>query len=152
MKPTWLITDPTEPPFPGGSSPKFRLTLAPENLTPSAVPRVTPVPPIATKIFLLAATSCETRCQWPMVTPASLNGACCATAVPATVDASHNPAIKFFMNASLLRHRLLIGGCPDSEVRIISRHPLDGPDNLPGYRELRSASNYLINEIPERGL
>ena len=73
--------------------------------------RVTGVPPIATKIFLLAVTSCETRCQWPMLTPASLNGACCATAVPvASVDASHNPAIRFFMNASLLRHRLLIGG------------------------------------------
>jgi hypothetical protein len=37
-----------------------------------------------------------------MVTPASLNGACCATAVPAaSVDASHNPAIKFLMNTSL---------------------------------------------------
>src|ERR1700676_4596386 len=99
MKPTWLITDPTEPPFPGGSSPKFRLTLAPANLTPSAVPRVTGVPPIATKIFLLAATSCDTRCQWPMVTPASLNGACCARATPpASVDASQNPTIKVLMD------------------------------------------------------
>jgi hypothetical protein len=45
-----------------------------------------------------------------MATPASLNGACCATAVPAaSVDARHNPAIKFLMNASLLRHRLLTG-------------------------------------------
>src|SRR5215510_15315944 len=98
MKPTWLITDPTEPPFPGGSSPKFRLTLAPGNLTPSAVPRVTGVPPIATKIFLLAATSCDTRCQCPMVTPASLNGACCATATPTSIDASPSPIIKVLMD------------------------------------------------------
>src|SRR5262245_57226966 len=95
------MTDPTEPPFPGGSSPKFRLTLAPGNLTPSAVPRVTGVPPIATKIFLLAATSCDTRCQWPMVTPASLNGACCASAVPAArVNARHRLASRVFMEAS----------------------------------------------------
>src|ERR1700682_4979222 len=111
MTPTWWITDPTEPPFPGGSSPKFRLTLAPGNLTPSAVPRVTGVPPIATKIFLLAATSCETRCQWPMATPASLNGACCATAVPAaSVDASQNPTIKVLMDVLPAELQFVGGG------------------------------------------
>src|SRR5207244_11540658 len=101
LNPTWLITDPTEPPLPGGSSPRLRLTRAPGNQTPTALPRVTGVPPSATKICRLAATSCETRCQWPMVTPASLNGACCASAVPvAAVDASHKPAISVFMEAS----------------------------------------------------
>src|SRR5262245_49732473 len=111
MKPTWLITDPTEPPFPGGSSPKFRLTLAPGNLTPSAVPRVTGVPPIATKIFLLAATSCDTRCQWPMVTPASLNGACCATATPTvSIDASPSPIIKALMDVLPIELQFVVVG------------------------------------------
>src|SRR5258708_15304309 len=99
MEAAWLIPGPAEPPFPGGSSPKFRLTVARGNLARSAVPRVTGVPPIATKIFLLAATSCDTRCQWPMVTPASLNDACCATAIPGvSVDASQNPTINALMD------------------------------------------------------
>src|ERR1700680_3946048 len=45
-----------------------------------------------------------------MVRPTSLKGACCATGVPAvSVDASHKPAIKVLMDASLLRRHSLAG-------------------------------------------
>jgi hypothetical protein len=51
------------------------------------------LPPMPTKIFSLAAMSLELRCQWPLVTPASLNGAGCAAAVPAAkADASNKAA------------------------------------------------------------
>jgi hypothetical protein len=51
-----------------------------------------------TKIFLLASTSRELRCQCPIVTPASFGGAACAKADPAaSCDASHSVAIKVFI-------------------------------------------------------
>src|SRR5229473_2042165 len=58
-----------------------------------------------TKIFSLAATSFELRCQCPLVTPASLNGNGCAAAAPAarTVDASNKLANNVvFIKPSLL--------------------------------------------------
>jgi hypothetical protein len=60
------------------------------------------LPPIARKSFLFASTSFEAMCQWPIVTPTSLNGAGCATAVPAlSVEANSNATNTFvFMDAS----------------------------------------------------
>ena len=74
MKPTWLTTDPTVPPV-GGASPgrSCRYHDTPGNITLLKSPVIPGVlPPMPTKIFLLASTSFELRCQCPMVTPASL--------------------------------------------------------------------------------
>src|SRR6266853_4383446 len=63
-----------------------------------------------TKIFSLAATSFELRCQCPLVTPASLNGnGCAAAALTArTVDASKKLANNVvFINPSVL-HRYAV--------------------------------------------
>src|SRR5438132_4670120 len=72
-------------------------------------PGLNSLPPMARKSFLFASTSFEMRCQCPMVTPASLNGAGCAAAVPAaSVDANSNAAkIVLFTNASSPRRGLL---------------------------------------------
>src|SRR5436190_6368498 len=72
-------------------------------------PGLNSLPPMARKSFLLASTSFEMRCQCPIVTPASLNGAGCAAAVPAaSVDASNNAAkIVLFTNTSSPRRGLL---------------------------------------------
>src|SRR6516162_11003788 len=52
-------------------------------------------PPMARKIFLLAATSFELRCQCPMVTPASLGAYGCAKAVPAArLETRHKAEIE----------------------------------------------------------
>src|SRR3954454_21262333 len=60
------------------------------------------VPPMPTKIFLLASMSFELRCQCPMVTPASLGVKGCADTVPvATVVVRNNATSRDFMNASL---------------------------------------------------
>src|SRR5688572_5698184 len=99
MNPTWFTDDPTEPPDPG-AFPRARLIRTPGKITASAF--VTGVPPMATKIFLLAWTSREAMCQCPIVTPASLKGNGCATAVPvASVEANHKPAITALMDGSL---------------------------------------------------
>ena len=75
INPTWLTTEPIVPPFAGGAGcRRCRLMRTPGNRTNSKSPGFIAVPPIATKIFLLASISLELRCQWPMVTPASLNG------------------------------------------------------------------------------
>src|SRR5678815_3730726 len=62
------------------------------------------LPPMARNSFLLASTSFETMCQWPIVSPASLNGAGCAAALAAVrLDANNNATNTFvFMDASLL--------------------------------------------------
>ena len=52
MKPTWLTTEPTVPPFAGGSSPRFRLTDA-GNITVSALPRMNGLPPMAEEDLLV---------------------------------------------------------------------------------------------------
>src|SRR5258706_3657882 len=72
-------------------------------------PGLNSLPPMARKSFLLASTSFEMRCQCPIVTPASLNGAGCAAAVPAaSVDASNNATkIVLFTNTSSPRRGLL---------------------------------------------
>ena len=72
VKPTWFTTDPSVPPVEGAGSRRCSITMTPGNRTSSKNPALTAVPPIATKIFLLASTSRELRCQWPMVTPFSL--------------------------------------------------------------------------------
>jgi len=75
INPTWLTTEPIVPPFAGGAGcRRCRLMRTPGNRTNSKSPGFIAVPPIATKIFLLASISLELRCQWPMVTPDSLNG------------------------------------------------------------------------------
>ena len=72
MKPTWLTTDPTVPPVAGGEpAATLRLTTTPGKVTRCRRSSLVSTPPMPTKIFLLAATSRELRCQWPMVTPAS---------------------------------------------------------------------------------
>src|SRR5258708_12553472 len=49
--------------------------------------------PMPRKSFLFASTSFEMMCQWPMVTPASLNGAGCAAAgLTASAVANTRPA------------------------------------------------------------
>jgi hypothetical protein len=67
-------------------------------------PGMNNLPPMARKIFLLASTSFEARCQCPMVTPTVLNGAGCAAAMPAvSTEASNKPTNIFvFTDASLL--------------------------------------------------
>src|SRR5258707_6697626 len=70
----------------------------------SKLPFLTAVPPIATKIFLLASMSREFICQCPMVTPASLGGNACAQAVPATrLNISDKAAISLVIADPLLR-------------------------------------------------
>src|SRR5262245_12485048 len=107
MKPTWLTTEPCDPPLPG-PAPRFKWTKTPGNMTYSLAPILNHLPPMPTNIFLLASTSFEAMCQCPMVTPTSLNGNGCAFALPATmIDPKHRPAIKIFMNTSLLsRHSI----------------------------------------------
>src|SRR5712671_6834311 len=69
----------------------------------SKLPFLTAVPPMATKIFLLASISREFMCQCPMVTPASLGGYACARAVPAIrLNISDKAAIRFVMGDLLL--------------------------------------------------
>ena len=53
MNPTWFTTEPCEPPAPA-AFPSPRLMMTPGNRTDSAAPTVTGVPPMPTKIFLLA--------------------------------------------------------------------------------------------------
>src|SRR5258705_4033257 len=78
--------------------------MTPGNRTMSKLPFLTAVPPIATKIFLLASMSREFICQCPMVTPISLGGKACAQAVPATrLNISDNAAISLVMAEPLLR-------------------------------------------------
>src|SRR5579871_52930 len=102
MKPTWLTTEPREPPFPA-AFPSVKLIRTPGNLTDSALPRLISSPPMPRKIFLLASAFCEARCQWPMVTPVSLNGNGWASAVPAaSVEASNKAGMIGFMGASLV--------------------------------------------------
>src|SRR5260370_10908184 len=48
--------------------------------------------PMPRKSFLFASTSFETMCQWPMVTPTSLNGAGCAAARLAASAVANNKA------------------------------------------------------------
>src|SRR5436309_10724556 len=70
----------------------------------SKLPFLTAVPPMATKIFLLASISREFMCQCPMVTPASLGGYACARAVPATrLNISDKAAISLVIAGLLLR-------------------------------------------------
>src|SRR5712691_10814560 len=105
MKPTWLTTEPCEPPFPG-IVPRLIWTKTPGNITYSFMPILNHLPPMPTNIFLFASTSFEAKCQCPMVTPTSLNGNGCATAsVAASVDANKRPAIKVFMQSSQLSRR-----------------------------------------------
>src|SRR5437867_10815345 len=76
--------EPTVPPLGGGVPAAWcKITSTPGNRTVSKLPPLTSVPPMARKIFLLAATSRLLRCQCPMVTPASFGGNACAHAVPA---------------------------------------------------------------------
>src|SRR5882724_5112693 len=93
MNPTWLTTVPTVPPV-GAGAPWFRCkyTATPGNFTTSKLPALIAVPPMATKIFLLASTSRVLRCQCPMVTPASFGGNACAHAVPAGPAGPAGPA------------------------------------------------------------
>src|SRR5262245_41532828 len=58
------------------------MTTTPGNVTRCSGPPSAAVPPIPTKIFLLASILAELRCQWPMVTPASLGLKGCAQAEP----------------------------------------------------------------------
>src|SRR3954447_14548525 len=75
-------------------------------MTYSFAPILNHLPPMPTNIFLFASTSFEARCQCPMVTPTSLNGAGCATALAAaSVDANKRPAIKLFMQSSQMSRR-----------------------------------------------
>src|SRR5437867_4978545 len=53
-------------------------------------PGVNNLPPMARNSFLFATTSFEAMCQWPIVTPISLNGAGCAVAVPAVSADANN--------------------------------------------------------------
>jgi hypothetical protein len=78
-------------------------------------PGLTTVPPMAARIFALASTSRELRCQCPMVTPTSFGGAACAKA-DATMrfdtrrlDASHRAEISLVTAASLLEFAGLTG-------------------------------------------
>src|SRR5216684_8938730 len=48
--------------------------------------------PMPRKSFLFASTSFEMMCQWPMVTPTSLNGAGCAAAGLAASAVANNKA------------------------------------------------------------
>src|ERR1700704_6100050 len=64
----------------------------------SKSPGLAATPPKATKIFLLASTSRELRCQCPIVTPASFGGAGWARAGPAArLDTSQSADINAFM-------------------------------------------------------
>src|SRR2546427_1105707 len=104
MNPTWLTTVPTVPPV-GAGAPWFRCkyTATPGNFTTSKLPDLMAVPPIATKIFLLASTSRVLRCQCPMVTPASFGGNDCAQPIPtARVEIIHRTAISLFIAGSFL--------------------------------------------------
>jgi len=65
---------------------------------------VNAVPPKARKIFLLASTSPELRCQCPMVTPASLGGNGCAQA-----DAVAKPVMSHSAGMSVLTIASYIG-------------------------------------------
>src|SRR5439155_23966171 len=105
MKPTWFTTDPLVPPVGGGvPGAASRVSMTPGNVTRWRPPAWKALPPMPTKIFSLTATSFELRCQWPLVTPASLNGNGCAAAVPAAkVDASNKAAnTVVFMGCSML--------------------------------------------------
>src|SRR2546425_3421115 len=102
MNPTWLTTVPTVPPV-GAGAPWFRCkyTATPGNFTTSKLPDLMAVPPIATKIFLLASMSRVLRCQCPMVTPASFGGNDCAQTIPtARVEIIHRTAISLFIAGS----------------------------------------------------
>ena len=58
--------------------------------------------PMARNSFLFASMSFEAMCQWPMVTPISLNGAGCAATYPAaSVDANTKAAITLIFTESL---------------------------------------------------
>jgi hypothetical protein len=62
------------------------------------LPALIAVPPIATKIFLLASMSREFRCRWPLVTPAALTGNGCAHAAAGTSsEITHSAEINFLM-------------------------------------------------------
>src|SRR5712675_1923355 len=77
----------------------------------SKSPGLAATPPRATKIFLLASTSRELRCQCPIVTPASFGGAGCARAVPAArLDTSQSADINAFMG------RLPVGFAPSRAI------------------------------------
>jgi len=70
-----LTTVPTVPPLAAGApGPWFKNTITPGNFTISKLPFFIAVPPMATKIFLLASMSFEFRCTWPIVTPSGLGG------------------------------------------------------------------------------
>src|ERR1700704_803492 len=101
-KPTWLITVPSVPPLDGATpGRRCRKTTTPGNFTMSKSPGLAATPPNATKIFLLASTSRELRCQCPIVTPASFGGAGWAKAVPIVrLDTSQSADINAFMVAS----------------------------------------------------
>ena len=58
----------------GASGFRCRKTDTPGKFTTSKAPGLIAVPPRATKSFLFVSTFFEFMCQWPMVTPASLNG------------------------------------------------------------------------------
>jgi hypothetical protein len=100
-----MITVPSVGPLDGGAPPgRFRITTTPGNLTycNGAPCMLAAVPPMPTKIFLLASMSAELRCKCPMVTPASFGGMVCATAAPAArFDASHNAVMNAFTRPSL---------------------------------------------------
>src|SRR5215813_462389 len=76
----------------------------PGNFTISKVPSLNAVPPKARKIFLLASTSPELRCQCPIVTPASLGGNGCAQA-----DAVAKPVMSHSAGMSVLTIASYIG-------------------------------------------
>src|SRR6266436_8904661 len=99
MKPTWLTTEPCDPPVPG-TPPRFRCTKTPGNMTYSLVPILNHLPPMPTNILLLASTSFEARCQCPMVAPTSLNGNGCAPALPThRAEVNKSRAIKLYVHA-----------------------------------------------------
>src|ERR1700677_3054455 len=107
MNPTWFTTDPTVPPVAGGEPARMcKYTRTPGNLTTSKSPRLTDVPPMATKIFLLASTSRELRCRWPIVTPASFAGNGCAEAAPAIAkhSAIAHYRMRFMVSLPITRH------------------------------------------------
>ena len=108
MKPTWFTTEPWLPPSPF-SVPRFKLMYTPGNIMSGFPPGMNNLPPMARKSFLFASRSLEAMCQWPIVTPVSLNGAGCAAAVAAvSTETSNKPENTSLMDASLLN--LMDGG------------------------------------------